>query len=327
MRALLWVVSVLIAVWCGYWFVGSAALDRGVRGWLAAQTGQGYVAQASDIGVAGFPNRFDLTLTDPAFGDPAAGVGWTAPFVQMLSLSYKPWHVILALPNSQTFSLPQEEIMLTSAKMQASVEVLPNTELPLERAILVGADVKAASSLGWTFAATEISLASQRDAADPLTHRIGLKIAGVTPDPVLQAALQGAGGLPDRIDVLRLDADATLSEPINRFAQQSRPQLTGVQVKEAFLQWGDLILFAEGQVAADADGRASGGLSVQVENWRRLVPLMVASGVIAPEAAQTVTGMLETLAQDPAVLTIPLTFANGFMSLGPLPLGPAPRLH
>ena len=58
--------------------------------------------------------------------------------------------------------------------------------------------------------------------------------------------------------------------------------------------------------------------------------VLVAAGLITADAAPTVTRALELLVQqgnDPSVLTLPLAFQQGRMSLGPLPLGPAPFLN
>jgi hypothetical protein len=53
-------------------------------------------------------------------------------------------------------------------------------------------------------------------------------------------------------------------------------------------------------------------------------------GLVQPEVAPTVERMMETMAAssgDPQVLDLPLKFSSGRMSLGPLPLGPAPRMN
>jgi hypothetical protein len=56
----------------------------------------------------------------------------------------------------------------------------------------------------------------------------------------------------------------------------------------------------------------------------------VAAGAIKPDVAPTITGFLNAIATqggDPEVIPLPLIFANGRGTLGPLPLGPAPRLR
>ena len=75
MRALLIVVLVVSALWAGYWVVGSQAMERGVTGWFAAQDGGPLTAEQQGITVAGFPNRFDLTVTEPRLSNAETGVG------------------------------------------------------------------------------------------------------------------------------------------------------------------------------------------------------------------------------------------------------------
>jgi len=56
----------------------------------------------------------------------------------------------------------------------------------------------------------------------------------------------------------------------------------------------------------------------------------LAAGLIKPEVAPTWVNVFALLAAqtgDPEDLDLPLVFAKGRMSLGPLPLGPAPRMN
>ena len=56
----------------------------------------------------------------------------------------------------------------------------------------------------------------------------------------------------------------------------------------------------------------------------------MALGLVKPDIAPTVERMLEVIAAqspDLDVINITLSCQDGRMSLGPLPLGPAPRLH
>ncbi|MDZ4134328.1 MAG: DUF2125 domain-containing protein, partial [Paracoccaceae bacterium] len=110
MRVLLAVVLGLAMLWGGYWFVGARALEQGGAAWFADQTAQGRIAMRDSFGVRGFPNRFDLTVEGLRLADPATGYGWQAPFVQIFSLTYKPWHIIAALPPEQQFQTPGQAI-------------------------------------------------------------------------------------------------------------------------------------------------------------------------------------------------------------------------
>ena len=67
-----------------------------------------------------------------------------------------------------------------------------------------------------------------------------------------------------------------------------------------------------------------------ITGWQVIPGALQAAGAIQPDAMFVVTAMLSGLAQQdgtPEVLTLPLTFRNGLISLGEWPIGPAPRLR
>ncbi|MES2665838.1 MAG: DUF2125 domain-containing protein [Pseudomonadota bacterium] len=325
MRWMIWVVAILAMLWGGYWVVGSTALERAAVQWFADQPAQGREASYSALTVEGFPSRFDMTITDPRLADPATGFGWDAPFVQLLTLSYTPWHMIAALPNSQSFRTPAGTITLQSDKMQASVIVTPGPRLALDRTTLLGTGL-AASGPGWSLAARELRLATRIDASGPNAHQIGVEVLDLTPDTALSAALTEASPLPALIGRLRLDATARLTTPLDRFATDI--QATEITVKDASIVWGDLSGTASGKLVAGAGGRAEGRIDLRLQNWRLLIPVLVATGAVTPDLAPTVENMLAALAgDDPANLQVPLTFAKGRISLGPLPVGIAPMMR
>lgn len=330
MRVMLAVVLGLALLWGGYWFVGSATLERSAEAWFAGQAAQGRIATRDSLGVRGFPNRFDLTVEGVHLADLASGLGWQAPFIQIFSLTYKPWHVIAALPHEQQFQTPQQDITLTSKKLQASLIVEPGAALTLDRIAMVGEGLAARSSRGWQLAAATARLATRQAVGLPNAHEIGLDVTDLALDPALMAALAGRSTLPAQVAVTRIDAIATFSGPIDRFATTARPALLGIDLREARLRWGDLTLFGKGQVRVGPDGLASGRIDLRLENWRMALLPAVALGLITPEVAPTVERAMEALAgqsPNPDVLDLPLIFAAGRASLGPIPLGPAPRLR
>ena len=121
----------------------------------------------------------------------------------------------------------------------------------------------------------------------------------------------------------------TLSAPLDRHAGQAKPYLTKVEIGGFDLTWGELALTAKGLIQADDQGFASGEITVVVTNWDRLPAILVAAGVVKPEMAPTIArGMQALAAQSPDLTTLSLTLklADGQMSFGPFPLGPAPRM-
>lgn len=327
MRALLWVVIAVAVTWGGYWFVGARALESGAQAWFQTQTEAGLVAERSDLSVSGFPNRFDLTVTDLRLADPDTGYGWTAPFVQVLSLSYKPWHIIAAFANQQQVRTPWQDLAVASDRLQGSVVIVPGTNLTLDRLTLVGDAMRVTSDLGWTASVDTLRFATKQVEPGGRHHEIGLEMLGLGPDPSVTAAVPD---FPEKLEKFRLDASVTLTAPLDRMAGQSHPRPSQIDVKEVQLVWGSLVLFGTGSIAAAADGVAEGRIALRLTNWREAIPLAVAAGLIKPEVAPTWQNMFALLAAqtgDPEDLDLPLVFAKGRMSLGPLPLGPAPRMN
>lgn len=330
MRALLAVVLVISGLWAGYWFVGSQAMQRGVTAWFDAQTGAPLGAEYRQISVAGFPNRFDLTVTEPRLADARAGLGWQAPFAQVFLMTWKPWHLIATLPQDQLVTLPGQQIAVTSSSFQASAVLVPGADLTLDRTALAIDNLALRSDTGWTLAAATLRAGTRRAPDRATAQEVALELTTLSPDPAFGAALARTSDLPERIDLIRLDAVATLTAPIDRHLAATRPGLTDLTIREGLLRWGDLVLSAEGSIAPAADGTAEGRIAFRIENWRKLVPVLNAAGLVSAEQAPTLTRALELLANqggNPEVLPLPLTFRQGWMSLGPLPLGPAPRLR
>jgi hypothetical protein len=327
MRALLWLVLAAAGVWGGYWWVGSASVEAGVTAWFEQQAQAGRVAQNDGVVVRGFPNRFDLTVEGMSLSDPATGLGWQAPFVQVFSMSWKPWHLIAALSPGQVIVLPDQSLTIDGLGMKGSLQLHPNAGLGLYESRVEATDVSVASDRGWRVAAARIfgsTLEMGRTA-----HRLGLSVQGLTPDATFLARLTDSD-LPGVIETLHLDATAQFTAPLDRLAQQTQPRLTEVTLADARLIWGAMQITATGGLKAGPDGLAAGEIAVKVVGWRRLPGVIGALGVINPQMEPSMTRALEVMAQagaDPQVLQFVLTCADGQMSLGPFPLGPAPRLN
>lgn len=334
MRWLLWVVVAAGAIWSGVWFAASAALDRAARAAFAGAGAQGILASEAGIAVRGFPNRLDLTVTAPRLADPMTGAAWEAPFAQGFALVYRPWHLIGVVPAGQRLTLPDgTALTVERGTARASLVFDLATALPLDRFVLAWdgpAVVRERAGLPpVAVAADSLRLATRRDPSRALWHEIGLEVAGLAPDAAVTAALPAGSGLPGAIEAVRLRAFAGLSAPLDRFAGQTRPGLTGLELREASLRWGALTVSAQGALAADAEGLAEGRVDIRIEPWPLALEAAVAAGLVRPELAPTWAEVARRLAEtspDPQRLDLPLTFARGRMALGPLPLGPAPRL-
>ena len=324
MRWLAGIFAVAVALWCGYWFAGSSAIERGLHSAMAQAEAGGRTARARELRVQGFPNRFDLVVEGLELADPVRGLGWQAPQVQVFAMTWKPWHVIAALPVSQVITLPGQAIVLTGQDQMASLRAVPSTDLPLAEARLVGRAQRAVSDAGWSVGLDTLAVALRASPAEPAAYQFGLEATGIAPDPALTAALAPAD-LPALADLLRIDLGLTLTAPLDRHAGETRPALAALRINEAQLIWGALKTDASGTVEPDAQGFAAGRVEIRLQGWDRLPPLLVAAGVLRADLAPTVLNALNAAAAGKEELVLPLVLKDGQMGLGPLPLGPAPR--
>ncbi len=336
MRILLAIGLALAAGWAGYWFIGSTALKSGITAWFDARQSEGWVAEYSDLSVQGFPSRFDTTLNDLKLSDPASGLGWEAPFFQLLTLSYTPNHVIALWPHEQRITSPDGAYTLASRDMRASLVVEASTALAPKRATLT------AKGLAWTpeaggdaAAVAALRLAAERMGDAPGTsdarYHLGLAAEGVAPAASSLALVDAEGALPRVIDTLNADVTVDFNAPWDRFAiEDARPQPTRVEVTRIAASWGVMTLEASGTLDVDAQGVPGGTITVKARNWRDMLALATRAGALTPDAAtmaENALGLIADASANSKTLEIPLLFDGGRVWLGPLPIAEAPILR
>lgn len=333
MRALLAVILLAALGWSGYWVIASSGMKTGLRQWFDARRAEGWVAETSGITVLGFPNRIDATLSEVALADPETGLAWEAEFLQLLALSYRPNHVIAVWPPEQRLATPHDKYDLASTDMRASLILAPNADLTLERLTLT------AENLTITRAGerdstelSKLSLAAKRSAVDPApSYRLGLAVDGVSPALPWRLKIDPGETLPKALDALSVDMTVTFDAPWDRYSiERARPQPRRIKLRLAEARWGRLELLLAGDLTVDEAGRPTGSLTVKARNWREIVDLGVASGLLPKGLARSLRdglGLMSQLAGNPNTLDLPLDFARGRVFLGPVPLGAAPELR
>ena len=321
MRILICGVVTATLLYGGYWIVGSRSVLSGVETALAGMKQEG-VADYASVSIRGFPSRFDLTVESPVLASRDGLVRWSAPFLQLFALSYRPNHLIAVWPHEQSVGVGTQTMTLTTADMRASAVFGYRLDLPLDHATLVAKDGRLLSDFGWSVGFTEARFATRLSPLAANAHDIGFAAEGVLP---------GAPGLPDATTAapaaLRIDATLEFDRPIDRNANQ--PLITAITIREARAISGAASLTASGDLAITETGSPEGRVMLRATEWETVIAVIAATGLIRPEIAPTYVAMLDQLATqsaDPEVVHIPLDFRSGRMSLGPIPLGPAPRL-
>lgn len=321
--------------WGLYWYVGAQATERGLTAWLDARRTEGWTAEAATLSTNGFPNRFDTTFEALDLSDPQTGVGWSAPWFQILSLSYKPTQVIAVWPEEQELRVPGETLGIASSRMIGSLALGTTPSLPLERLVIEGAEAALGSSRGWNAAidAAQIALRVRPDqtdapANDP-AYDLAVSLDGFTPESAEIRRLRSVVGLPEVIETLSAELTIGFDKAWDLSAiEDRRPQPRDIEITALTARWGDLALAGSGRLTVDANGVGTGELVLEATNWRDILALAEASGALPETHAPLVRTALETLAQlagDPDRLDVPLRLSGGFVLIGPVPLGAAPR--
>lgn len=317
-------------IWLAIWGGASVMLERGIDAWLAERRADGWVAEVAAIETQPLPTRMRTTLLGLQLADPETGVAWSAGRFTLLTEGAIPSRLTAIWPPVQTLATPLQRISIEAAQMQAGLAFDPGPALTLRGMRMALADLTLTSSLGWQAGAGTGTLTSTRDADDPLAHALRADLAQVALDPVLVAGIDPTGQLSNVISRLAIEGVFTFTAPWDRRAlEEARPQLTAIDLRDLGADWDGLSLRAAGSLQVDAQGIPSGTITLKATNWREMLVIAVRSGAVPAQFETTIRRALEVLASlsgPPNTIDAPLSFANGRISLGPIPLGTAPRL-
>lgn len=329
-RATLALCALFAVLYSGYWVVGWAGLPKGAEAWAEDRRAEGWQVEWDDFSVAGFPSRFDTTLTEPRIADPQTGWSWQAPFFQLLALSYKPNHLIAVWPERHQFATPNGLYDINHQKAQASLVFSNGTDLRIARANLV-VDTLEVMQQDSRFAADSLRFAIRPVAETPLFYQVGFDIQNLAPTTAAKAQLDPVGVLPAAIETLEFDATVGFDAPWDRYAlEHQRPQPTELQIANAQATWGGLDLRIAADLQIDDFGQASGEIAVKATNWREIAALTNNAGLIPAGFLPLLENALGSLAElsGPAnTIDVALTVRQGRISLGFIPLGSLPNLR
>ncbi len=317
MRLVRWLFGLAVVatvLWGGYWFVGSRALELAIDQVLADFDSP---LTAQDRSVAGFPNRFDITLTEPRVVLP--DLAWAAPFVQVFALSYRPHHLILVFPPEQRLAVGGAEWRLATSDGRASAVFAPARRLELDRVVVVLRDLVLSGPAALRAGALRLALRP----LEPGRYEAVAELEDALPDPDALDSADPGRLWPRSYGVLQLDAELTFDRPLDADALLSRrlppPRLVLTGARAA---WPDVDLRLTGRVEPDAPGGPFGEVTVSIEGWRALLDLLDRTGALTPDFAAWLSAAGPGLARPdaPDAVDIPLRVEAGQVRLGPVVL-------
>ncbi len=314
-------------IWMLWWAFGQLAYEKGLAVAIEELRRDGWVVEHSELNTVGFPNRFDTTIAELHLANPKTAMSWTVPFVQILSLAYKPHQVIAVLPKAHEFKTKFETLTITHEDARASVFMKPNTKLALDEARLVIDTLGVSSTRGWQVSLDEARLAAESLSPENDQYRIGAELLAMVAPPDLRRLLDPSGVLSERIENVRLDAELVFDRPLDRTSiETGEPRVTAVDLANLSIRWDDVALRADGKLTIDTDGMPEGAIALHAEEWRKVLEIAIAAGLVKPDAVGSLEGGLELLSGGTNTLETELQFTNGLVWLGLIPLGPAKGL-
>lgn len=327
---LLWLLVIVALGWSAWWGWSAWRAKAGLEAWLEARREAGWQAEWDSVRLRGYPTRLDRTIIGLTLADTEGGWVWSAPFFQILGLSYQPDHLILVWPGEMSLQTTEQRIALTGEDLKGSVTFHPGPSREVNSATLVFKGLALNSDAGWHSAARELRLAA-RPGAGAAQYEIALEAIGLRPGGGVVGLAAEAGLAPPEVELLKADLEVTFDRPWDRQAvEQARPQPRAVEIREIAGKWGAMELRIAGDLRMESDGQVSGDVMIKSTNWREMLDLAQDTGAL-PEAlhgtVEAVLNLLSGLTGRADTLDIPLTFADGRTRIGPVPVGPAPVLR
>lgn len=316
------VVTVVIAVlWSGWWLFGSQAVERGILGGVQSARTEGWRIEYDEVSISGFPSRFDTTVTGPQVTTPDGALRWTAPFAQVFALAYRPNHLIAVAPNEMTLEVPGNVIDVTNADLRGSVVVTASAQPVLDRSTVTAQALRIAVADLWV----EVGAGqfASRQAGNETVHDAALTLSDIDLAPALRAIVDPGERFPGQIDSLAVEAEVGLSGAIGAAGQSL---IESVTLHRGELLWGETRANLRGKLTIDTTGRPEGTLTLSLNGWEPLVAAAVAQGALSLGQSAILSAGIGGLSDVDGTAQVPVTIANGQVSVLGLPIAVLPGL-
>ncbi|MGB0506465.1 MAG: DUF2125 domain-containing protein [Pikeienuella sp.] len=324
MRFKILIIVLITAVggWCAWWWIAASAQERALLDWMSARRADGWLASA-EIGVSGFPNRVDANMSNITLSDPMAGWVWSAPHLTLYQLAYDPEKAIITWPQTQTLKTPSLDGVLKTELMRASVGTSGGT---FDRASLEINQASFTDTSGWAVSVNEWIQHIRRAPDGGPNYQFRIDANGLRPPVELVANLDPSGVLPPLAQTFIAEGEVELASEVT---PAGIPPILNLALKDAQLGWGPLQVTMAGNLAPDTRGFLGGDLTITTPNWQAVVDATETGGAIDQNVAQALRlslGLVALLDGNPNSLKTTLHFTDGLTYVGPVPIGPAPRV-
>lgn len=329
MRLLTIIVATVAALYSGYWYVGARAVENGSASAVESARADGWQIAYDELNTRGFPSRFDTTLTNLDVAAPDIAFAYKTPIFQALALSYAPNEVILAFSDNHELQLGAQNFDIQTTAMRASAAVSATPSASLQSMTAEVGPVTISAERGWKTGVDKALIALRPVAGEDTTYDAYLNTEELRIPDILQALLETTGAIAPSLQNVTFDVRVTLDRVLDRHAlkvaETDPPRPQSMILRDATLNWGDMKFDATGKLDFDPNGIPDGTIHISAANWKQIISVLAELSVIDPGMAPLIESVAGNLAQSQERLELPISFQNGQTTIGPWPLGPAPR--
>jgi hypothetical protein len=309
------------------WFWLRGEVYRRMDAAATSLEGSGYRVDWSDRAIYGFPFRLDLVVKNPRLRE-LSGWGLAAPRLDAEAFVFAPDHWIIVAPYGVTLRRRVGGPVVVGARVLRASLSDPAASPP--RLSVEGLALTFATPAG----ARPFGIASAEEFH--LHTRAGPREQGAAYMELDRAATVGPGPLSDIAagSPITLIGDGLFSQANAMGGQGFAGALRDWRAAGGALTLRRLSLAAtgaglesrSGTLGIGGDGRLSGAMTAKVEGIPRVIGALVADAPLDPEVAKAAKAVLAARAlKDTATVTI--HFEAGQTTLGPVAIGPAPRVY
>ena len=318
--------AIAVAAWSAGWLWLKSEVERRLDGAATDQQHAGGAFTWSHRRIYGFPFRIDVDFTDLTWRAPD-GWGVAAPSLKTETFVFAPQHWVVMAPAGAALLRPAGRVDVAAKVLRASLSDMTGhpPSFSLEGLGLAFTPV-AGSAPYFVQSAAELHVHTRAGPADLAAFYVELDGATPTPDSPLGRV---SAGKPVTLVADAIYSHARALAGTTRAAAIAAWAGAGGQLnmRQFRLQAGDSSLDGHGtNLSVDGDGRLEGDLNATLTRAADALTALAQAGVVDPAAAHTLGAVLSR-ARAGAADHVTLGFAAGRTTLGPVAVGPSPKVY
>lgn len=318
-------------LWSGWWFFALRGMEIAVRSWLDERRALGWQAEVLQIERSGYPLHLKIMLNDLALADPQRGIAFGLDRLGIAAAAWWPFRASLDFPKTPiSIASPDGRAEIVATEASAIMDLHPGTSLELAHMALTSGPWALSDASGLLLSAEDFILSMTQDPESREAYALEGRAATLSPGPAVRQLLRVPDSWPRNFETLIFQMDVIFDRPWDLAAIEGlRPQPRRIDLRLAEAAWGAAVLRATADLTVSDAGVPEGSVSLQARNWREMLDLAEASGRLAAGLRPQVERVLSALANasgNPDAIDITVSVSNELISLGFIPLAPAPRL-